>query len=54
MIHAKTRRRQRQLERVLREITDQGAVARVRDLAALFGCGTATIKRDLNTLKHAP
>jgi DNA-binding SARP family transcriptional activator/tetratricopeptide (TPR) repeat protein len=51
-IHSKTKRRHSQLERVLREANQQGVVARVADLADLFGCGTATIKRDLATLRN--
>jgi hypothetical protein len=51
-IHSKTKRRHSQLERVLREANQQGVVARVADLADLFGCGTATIKRDLAALRN--
>jgi DNA-binding SARP family transcriptional activator/tetratricopeptide (TPR) repeat protein len=51
-IHSKTKRRHNQLERVLREANQQGVVARVADLANLFGCGTATIKRDLAALRN--
>ncbi len=51
-IHSKTKRRHSQLERVLREANQQGVVARVADLANLFGCGTATIKRDLAAIRN--
>ena len=50
--HNKVERRRAQLRRVLHEAAQQGAIVpRVADLAALFGCGSATIKRDLSALR---
>jgi tetratricopeptide (TPR) repeat protein len=50
--HDKVERRRAQLRRVLHEAAQQGAMMpRVADLAALFGCGSATVKRDLAALR---
>ncbi len=50
-VAGKTSRRRLQLERVLREATEQGSAPRIADLAALFGLSLATLKRDLAALR---
>lgn len=49
----KVDRRRTRILRITREVAEQGAVAKVTDLATLLGTSVATVKRDLAALRSA-
>ncbi|MDH5421716.1 MAG: AAA family ATPase [Acidimicrobiia bacterium] len=51
LIDSETERRRVQLERIVREIEEAGAVAGIKHLARVLDVSQATIKRDLSTLR---